>query len=135
MIEAIGLTKRYGDRLAVDHLTFSIQPGQVTGLLGPNGAGKSTTMRMILGLDAPTAGTVTIDGKPFATLANPMREVGALLDAKATSTVANLCAGAFGGAAKDAELVSLRVGQHDPTGPVRLPQVVNLDRAERDQPR
>ncbi|HEY2793054.1 MAG TPA: ATP-binding cassette domain-containing protein [Micromonosporaceae bacterium] len=83
MIEAIGLTKCYGDRLAVDQLSFSVKPGQVTGFLGPNGAGKSTTMRMILGLDAPTAGTVTIDGRPFATIDNPMREVGALLDAKA----------------------------------------------------
>ena len=83
MIEAIGLTKRYGDRLAVDDLTFSVKPGQVTGFLGPNGAGKSTTMRMILGLDAPTTGAVTIGGKPFAQAANPMREVGALLDAKA----------------------------------------------------
>jgi ABC-2 type transport system ATP-binding protein len=83
MIEATGLTKRYGDRLAVDQLSFSIRPGQVTGFLGPNGAGKSTTMRMILGLDTPTSGTVTIDGKTFAALDNPMREVGALLDAKA----------------------------------------------------
>ncbi|MFC1419952.1 ABC transporter ATP-binding protein [Streptacidiphilus cavernicola] len=83
MIEASGLTKRYGDRLAVDQLTFAVRPGQVTGFLGPNGAGKSTTMRMILGLDAPTAGTVTIDGKPLAAMAHPMREVGALLDAKA----------------------------------------------------
>ena len=83
MIEAVGLTKRYGDRLAVDNLTFSIPPGQVTGFLGPNGAGKSTTMRMILGLDAPTAGRATIDGKPLAAMDNPMREVGALLDAKA----------------------------------------------------
>jgi ABC-2 type transport system ATP-binding protein len=83
MIEAVGLTKRYGDRLAVDQLSFSIRPGQVTGFLGPNGAGKSTTMRMILGLDTPTDGHVTIDGKPFAALDNPMREVGALLDAKA----------------------------------------------------
>jgi ABC-2 type transport system ATP-binding protein len=83
MIEAVGLTKRYGDRLAVDRLTFSVKPGQVTGFLGPNGAGKSTTMRMILGLDAPTNGTVTVAGKPFVELANPMREVGALLDAKA----------------------------------------------------
>jgi ABC-2 type transport system ATP-binding protein len=83
MIEAVGLTKRYGDRLAVDALTFSIRPGQVTGFLGPNGAGKSTTMRMILGLDAPSAGSVTIDGRPFAAMDNPMREVGALLDAKA----------------------------------------------------
>jgi ABC-2 type transport system ATP-binding protein len=83
MIEAVGLTKRYGDRLAVDRLTFSVKPGQVTGFLGPNGAGKSTTMRMILGLDAPTSGTVIVAGKPFVELANPMREVGALLDAKA----------------------------------------------------
>jgi len=83
MIEAQGLTKRYGDKVAVNNLTFAIKPGQVTGFLGPNGAGKSTTMRMILGLDAPTAGTVTIGGKPFAKIANPMREVGALLDAKA----------------------------------------------------
>ncbi len=83
MIEAIGLTKRYGDRLAVDNLSFSVKPGQVTGFLGPNGAGKSTTMRLILGLDAPTSGSVTIEGKPFAAAAHPMREVGALLDAKA----------------------------------------------------
>jgi ABC-2 type transport system ATP-binding protein len=83
MIEAVGLTKRYGDRLAVDDLSFTVKPGQVTGFLGPNGAGKSTTMRMILGLDAPTAGTVTVGGKAFGVLDNPMREVGALLDAKA----------------------------------------------------
>jgi ABC-2 type transport system ATP-binding protein len=83
MIEATGLTKRYGERLAVDDLSFTVQPGQVTGFLGPNGAGKSTTMRLILGLDAPTSGRVTIDGKPFAQAAYPMREVGALLDAKA----------------------------------------------------
>jgi ABC-2 type transport system ATP-binding protein len=83
MIEARSLSKRYGDRLAVDQLSFSVQPGQVTGFLGPNGAGKSTTMRMILGLDAPTSGSVTVDGKPYHQLANPMRVVGALLDAKA----------------------------------------------------
>ncbi|MBR7834023.1 ATP-binding cassette domain-containing protein [Actinospica durhamensis] len=83
MIEAVGLTKRYGDRLAVDQLSFSVKAGQVTGFLGPNGAGKSTTMRMILGLDAPTSGRVTVGGKPFAQAAYPMREVGALLDAKA----------------------------------------------------
>ena len=83
MIEAVGLTKRYGDKLAVDQLSFSVKPGQVTGFLGPNGAGKSTTMRMILGLDAPTSGTVTVGGKPFGQAAFPMREVGALLDAKA----------------------------------------------------
>ncbi|GAA2347920.1 ABC transporter ATP-binding protein [Dactylosporangium salmoneum] len=83
MIEAVGLTKRYGERVAVDRLSFTVRPGQVTGFLGPNGAGKSTTMRMILGLDAPTAGRVTVNGRPFVTLDNPMREVGALLDAKA----------------------------------------------------
>jgi ABC-2 type transport system ATP-binding protein len=83
MIEAVGLTKRFGDRLAVDQLSFTVRPGQVTGFLGPNGAGKSTTMRMILGLDRPTAGVVTVNGQPFAQMKRPMREVGALLDAKA----------------------------------------------------
>jgi ABC-2 type transport system ATP-binding protein len=83
MIEAQGLTKRYGDTLAVDNLTFSVAPGKITGFLGPNGAGKTTTMRMILGLDHPTSGQVTVNGQPFAQLARPMREVGALLDAKA----------------------------------------------------
>jgi ABC-2 type transport system ATP-binding protein len=83
MIEARGLTKRYGETLAVDNLSFSIAPGKITGFLGPNGAGKTTTMRMILGLDQPTSGTVTVDGKPFAKAVQPMREVGALLDAKA----------------------------------------------------
>ncbi len=83
MIEARGLTKRYGDTLAVDDLSFSVAPGKITGFLGPNGAGKTTTMRLILGLDRPTSGTVTIDGRPFTQVAQPMREVGALLDAKA----------------------------------------------------
>jgi ABC-2 type transport system ATP-binding protein len=83
MIEAQGLTKRYGDTLAVDDLSFSVAPGKITGFLGPNGAGKTTTMRMILGLDQPTAGRVTVGGQPFAQLTRPMREVGALLDAKA----------------------------------------------------
>jgi ABC-2 type transport system ATP-binding protein len=83
MIEAVGLSKRYGDKLAVDQLSFSVKPGQVTGFLGPNGAGKSTTMRMILGLDAPSSGSVTVNGKPFQQSAYPLREVGALLDAKA----------------------------------------------------
>ncbi|SDF55322.1 ABC-2 type transport system ATP-binding protein [Lentzea fradiae] len=82
MIEAIGLTKRYGRTVAVDDLSFTVQPGQVTGFLGPNGAGKSTTMRMILGLDRPTAGRVLIDGKPYTDLNRPLRTVGALLDAK-----------------------------------------------------
>src|ERR1700684_2146205 len=83
MIEVRGLTKRYGDKTAVDDLTFSIEPGKVTGFLGPNGAGKTTTMRCILGLDYADKGTVTVDGKSYPDLAYPMREVGALLDAKA----------------------------------------------------
>ncbi len=83
MIEARGLTKKYGDKIAVDQLSFDVEPGKVTGFLGPNGAGKTTTMRLILGLDYPTAGTVTVDGKQFSQLNYPMREVGALLEAKA----------------------------------------------------
>ena len=83
MIEACGLTKRYGSTLAVNDLSFTVHPGAVTGFLGPNGAGKTTTMRMILGLDYPSAGTVTINGQPHAQLASPMREVGALLEARA----------------------------------------------------
>jgi ABC-2 type transport system ATP-binding protein len=83
MIEARGLTKRFGETLAVDGLTFSIRPGEVTGFLGRNGAGKTTTLRMILGLERPTSGTVAIDGCPYAELASPLRHVGALLDARA----------------------------------------------------
>ncbi len=83
MIEARGLTKRYGGKTAVDHADFTVLPGRVTGFLGPNGAGKSTTMRMVLGLDRPTAGQVTVNGRPYRSLAAPLREVGALLDAKA----------------------------------------------------
>jgi ABC-2 type transport system ATP-binding protein len=83
MIEARGLTKRYGGTLAVDNLSFTVEPGKITGFLGPNGAGKTSTMRLILGLDRPTAGIVTINGKPFGRLAGPMGQVGALLDAKA----------------------------------------------------
>ncbi len=83
MIEAVGLAKRFGATLAVDQLSFTIRPGVVTGFLGPNGAGKTTAMRLILGLDYPSAGTVTINGQPYAQLASPMREVGALLDARA----------------------------------------------------
>ncbi|NIH86366.1 ABC transporter ATP-binding protein [Amycolatopsis granulosa] len=82
MIEARGLTKRYGKTLAVNDLSFDVAPGQVTGFLGPNGAGKSTTMRMILGLDNPTSGQVTIGGKRYTELKHPLRTVGALLDAK-----------------------------------------------------
>lgn len=81
MIEARGLSKRYGLRLAVDNLSFDVQPGVVTGFLGPNGSGKSTTMRLLLGLDRPTAGSATFDGKPYTSYAQPLREVGALLDA------------------------------------------------------
>jgi ABC-2 type transport system ATP-binding protein len=83
MIEVRGLTKRYGDKVAVNDLSFAIEPGKVTGFLGPNGAGKTTTMRCILGLDYPSAGTVTIGGRRYRDLAYPMREVGALLEAKA----------------------------------------------------
>ena len=83
MIEVRGLTKRYERTLAVDDLSFTVRPGLVTGFLGPNGAGKTTTMRLILGLDRPTAGTVTIDGRPHRQAASPMREVGALIDARA----------------------------------------------------
>ncbi|MET3986538.1 ABC transporter ATP-binding protein [Streptomyces sp. PvR034] len=83
MIEAVGLTKRFGAKTAVDQLSFQVRPGHVTGFLGPNGSGKSTTMRMILGLDRPTAGHVTINGAPFRDLPNAQRNVGALLDAKA----------------------------------------------------
>ena len=83
MIDARGLTKRYPTALAVDDLTFTVQPGRVTGFLGPNGAGKSTTMRLILGLDRPTSGSVTVGGRPFAQHRYPLFEVGALLDAAA----------------------------------------------------
>ena len=83
MIEARGLTKRFGDKLAVDELSFTVEPGRITGFLGPNGAGKTTTMRLILGLDHATRGSVSVNGREFSHSANPMREVGALLDAKA----------------------------------------------------
>jgi ABC-2 type transport system ATP-binding protein len=86
LIQALRLTKRYGDKLAVDDLTFTVRPGIVTGFLGPNGAGKSTTMRMILGLDTPTAGSVTVNGKPYAAHPRPLHEVGALLEARAVHT-------------------------------------------------
>ena len=83
MIEAHQLTKRYGDKLAVDRLSFSVRPGVVTGFLGPNGAGKSTTMRMIMGLDAPNNGDVKVNGRHYHDLPWPLHEVGALLEAKA----------------------------------------------------
>ncbi len=83
MIVARSLTKIYGEKPAVDGITFTVEPGRVTGFLGPNGAGKSTTMRMILGLDRPTAGTVTVNGRRYQDYAAPLREVGALLEARA----------------------------------------------------
>ena len=83
MIEASGLTKRYGDKTVVDRLSFTVKPGEVTGFLGPNGSGKSTTMRMIVGLDAPTAGSVVVNGRPYARHDAPLCEIGVLLDAKA----------------------------------------------------
>jgi len=86
MIEAHGLTKHYGSKTAVDDITFTVHPGKVTGFLGPNGAGKSTTMRMIVGLDRPTRGTVVVNGRRYAQHRAPLREVGALLDAKAFHT-------------------------------------------------
>ena len=86
VIEARGLTKDYGDKRAVDDLTFSVEPGIVTGFLGPNGSGKSTTMRLILGLDAPTAGDVTVNGKHYREHAAPLHEVGALLEARSVHT-------------------------------------------------
>jgi ABC-2 type transport system ATP-binding protein len=82
MIEVRRLTKRYGDTTAVHDLSFTVRPGMVTGFLGPNGAGKSTTMRLILGLDTPTSGSVTVNGKPYREHAAPLREAGALLDAR-----------------------------------------------------
>ncbi|MCZ2857638.1 ABC transporter ATP-binding protein [Blastococcus sp. VKM Ac-2987] len=83
MIEAQELTKKYGDRTAVDAVSFTVHPGRVTGFLGPNGAGKSTTMRMLLGLDRPTAGSITVRGRSYADFPAPLRQVGALLEARA----------------------------------------------------
>ena len=83
MIEVTGISKRYGDTLAVDDLSFEVKPGQITGFLGPNGSGKSTTMRMIMGLDNPDAGEAKINGRAYGGLAWPLREVGALLEARA----------------------------------------------------
>jgi ABC-2 type transport system ATP-binding protein len=86
MIEARGLTKDYGEKRAVDGLSFTVRPGIVTGFLGPNGSGKSTTMRLILGLDAPTAGDVTVNGRDYREFAAPLHEVGALLEARSVHT-------------------------------------------------
>lgn len=86
MIEIEHLSKRYGAKVAVDDISFTVRPGIVTGFLGPNGAGKSTTMRLIMGLDRPTAGTAAVNGKPYAQHRDPLRQVGALLEAKAVHT-------------------------------------------------
>jgi ABC-2 type transport system ATP-binding protein len=104
MIEARDLTKRYGDRTAVDGLTFTVRPGRVTGFLGPNGAGKSTTLRLVLGLDAPTSGTATVGGRRYAELAAPLRTVGSLLDAK----------GVHGGRTAHQHLTGLAAGNRIP---------------------
>jgi ABC-2 type transport system ATP-binding protein len=86
VIKIENLSKRYGPKLAVDNITFTVRPGMVTGFLGPNGAGKSTTMRMIVGLDRPTTGSAIVNGKPYADHRDPLRQVGALLEAKAVHT-------------------------------------------------
>ncbi|MCU1581207.1 MAG: type transport system ATP-binding protein [Microbacteriaceae bacterium] len=86
MIEAVGLTKHYGEKIAVNDISFTVRPGIVTGFLGPNGAGKSTTMRLIVGLDRPSAGSVTVNGSRYSQLHAPLHEVGVLLDAKAVHT-------------------------------------------------
>jgi ABC-2 type transport system ATP-binding protein len=114
MIEARELTKRYGDKTAVDQLSFTVRPGRVTGFLGPNGAGKSTTMRLILGLDAPTSGAVTVGGKPYAELAAPLCAVGSLLDAK----------GAHGGRSAYRHLAGLAASNRIPRR--RVDEVLDL---------
>ena len=86
VIEARNLTKDYGSKRAVDDLSFTVEPGVVTGFLGPNGSGKSTTMRLILGLDGPTAGEVSVNGEHYRDLAAPLHEVGALLEARSVHT-------------------------------------------------
>ncbi|MER5777000.1 ATP-binding cassette domain-containing protein [Streptomyces sp. NPDC002039] len=112
MIESIRLTKRFGDVLAVDNLTFTVEPGKVTGFLGPNGAGKSTTLRMILGLNAPTSGSVTVDGVPFSQRPRGLRHVGALLDAQDV----------HGGRSAQAHLSALARGNRIP--PARVDEVL-----------
>ncbi|MEU8822839.1 ABC transporter ATP-binding protein [Streptomyces sp. NPDC048636] len=114
MIEIEGLSKAYGDTLAVDGLSFTVRPGKVTGFLGPNGAGKSTTMRMVLGLDHPTSGRVRIDGRPYERLTDPLRHVGALLDAKAV----------HGGRSAFHHLLCL--AQSNGVPPARVPEVLDL---------
>jgi len=127
MIEVQDLCKSYGDNVAVAQLSFTVRPGTVTGFLGPNGAGKSTTMRLILGLDRPTSGTATIDGKRYAELARPLRVVGALLEAGAVHPV------------RSAYNHLLYLAQTQATPALRVEEVIDLvglhdvahDRAER----
>jgi ABC-2 type transport system ATP-binding protein len=114
MIEVTELSKRYGERIAVDRLSFQVRPGKVTGFLGPNGAGKSTTMRLILGLDSPTSGAVTVNGLRYQTLPAPLRAVGALLDAK----------GVHGGRSAYQHLVGLAVSNGIPRR--RVEEVLEL---------
>ena len=114
MIETHELTKRYGHTVAVDHLTFRALPGRVTGFLGPNGAGKSTTMRLILGLDSPTSGSVTVNGTPYRQHHYPLHEVGALLEAKAIHP------------GRSSYNHLLAVAQSNGFGPKRVTQVLEL---------
>jgi ABC-2 type transport system ATP-binding protein len=114
MIEVENLTKRYGDKVAVDDLTFTVQPGMVTGFLGPNGAGKSTTLRMVAGLDRPTSGRVRVNGRDFAATRAPMAELGLLLEAKATHR---------GRSARDHLLA---IGQTAGIGRARVNEVIDL---------
>ena len=114
MIETHELTKNYGDTVAVDHLTFRAIPGRVTGFLGPNGAGKSTTMRLILGLDGPTSGSVTVNGTPYRQHRYPLHEVGALLEAKAIHP------------GRSSYNHLLAVAQSNGFGPRRVTQVLEL---------
>jgi ABC-2 type transport system ATP-binding protein len=114
VIEARGLSKTYGDKVAVDKLTFTVQPGVVTGFLGPNGAGKSTTMRMIIGLDAPTSGTVTVNGKPYREHRAPLFEVGALLEARSVHS------------GRSAYNHLLALAQTTGIGPARVREVIDM---------
>jgi ABC-2 type transport system ATP-binding protein len=114
MIEVNGLVKRYGDKTAVNGLTFKVRPGIVTGFLGPNGAGKSTTMRLIMGLDRPTAGSVQVDGRSYARWPAPLTEIGALLEARAIHP------------GLSARQYLLALGATQGIGPRRVQQVLDL---------
>ena len=121
MIEVRGVTKRFNDTVAVNDLSFEVKPGQVTGFLGPNGSGKSTTMRVIMGLDAPNSGTATINGRRFHDLPLPLREVGALLEARAIHP----------GAARQPSLVPRPLERH-PRAPVfQVLEMVGIEKVAR----